>query len=230
MNPNKVLVVDDEDAAREMLCTLLKQAEYSATAAANAEQAWDLMRDFLPDLILLDWMLPGLSGAEGVRHLKKNPEFKSISIILLTARSEEEDRIKGLEAGADDYVTKPFSTRELLARIQAVLRGAGKLRKSGRVNLGGIELSIDECRVAINGTSLPLSPMEYRLLGFFMTHPDKAFTRSQLLNQVWTRSSHVDEQTVNIHVSRLRKLLKEHHCEQTIQTVRGIGYRFSERV
>lgn len=227
MSNVSVLVVEDEDAIREMLGVVLEQADFSVRAASDAHQALALMNQSEPDLILLDWMLPGLSGVEWARRLKKDEAYREIPIILLTARGEEEDRVRGFEVGADDYVTKPFSTRELIARIKAVLRRSGRLGKSGRIELGGIALDSDEHRVTIGQTLVILSPTEYRLLEFFLTHPDKVYSRNQLLDQVWGRSTYIEERTVDVHIRRLRKILAEHQREEMIQTVRGFGYRFS---
>ena len=228
MTAINVLVVEDEDAIREMLGLILEQADFSVQAAPDAQRAQSLLAERAPDLILLDWMLPGLSGVEWARRLKKDKEFGDIPIIMVTARGEEEDKIRGLDVGADDYVSKPFSPRELVARIRAVLRRSGKFGKSGRIEMGGILLFPDEHRVAIADNPVSLSPTEYRLLEFFLTHPDKVYSRSQLLDQVWGRSSFIEERTVDVHIRRLRKILSEHGREELIQTVRGFGYRFSE--
>lgn len=229
MTAINVLVVEDEDAIREMLGMVLEQAEFSVQAAPDTQRAQSLMTEHMPDLILLDWMLPGLSGVEWARRLKKDKEYGEIPIIMVTARGEEEDKIRGLDVGADDYVSKPFSPRELIARIRAVLRRSGKLGKSGRIEFGGIVLFPDEHRVIIADNPVALSPTEYRLLEFFLTHPDKVYSRSQLLDQVWGRSSFIEERTVDVHIRRLRKILSEHGREDLIQTVRGFGYRFSEQ-
>lgn len=227
MSDVNVLVVEDEDAIREMLGMVLEQADFSVRAASDAHQALAMMNQTEPDLILLDWMLPGLSGVEWARRLKKDEVYSDIPIILLTARGEEEDRVRGFEVGADDYVTKPFSTRELIARIRAVLRRSGRIGKSSRIELGGIVLDTDEHRVSIGQSQVTLSPTEYRLLEFFLTHPDKVYSRNQLLDQVWGRSTYIEERTVDVHIRRLRKILAEHNREEMIQTVRGFGYRFS---
>ncbi|CAL1239312.1 phosphate regulon transcriptional regulator PhoB [Candidatus Methylocalor cossyra] len=230
MGAVNVLVVEDEDAIREMLGMVLEQAEFTVHSAADTQQAQVLMNESFPDLILLDWMLPGLSGIEWARRLKKDKAYSDIPIIMLTARGEEEDKIRGLDFGADDYITKPFSPRELVARIRAVLRRSSKFGKSERIELGGIALYTDEHRVTIADHPVVLSPTEYRLLEFFLTHPDKVYSRSQLLDQVWGRSSFIEERTVDVHIRRLRKILAEHDREEMIQTVRGFGYRFSEQV
>lgn len=230
MTAINVLVVEDEDAIREMLGMVLEQAEFCVRTAADTQQAQSMMNEHLPDLILLDWMLPGLSGAEWARRLKKDKDSGDIPIIMVTARGEEEDKIRGLDVGADDYVTKPFSPRELVARIRAVLRRSGKFGKSGQIELGGIVLHNEEHRVTIGDNPVVLSPTEYRLLEFFLTHPDKVYSRSQLLDQVWGRGSFIEERTVDVHIRRLRKVLSEYGREEMIQTVRGFGYRFSEQI
>jgi two-component system phosphate regulon response regulator PhoB len=230
MSVINVLVVEDEDAIREMLGLVLEQAEFAVRAVADTHQAQAVLNESVPDLILLDWMLPGLSGVEWARRLKKDKQYGEIPIIMITARGEEEDKIKGLDVGADDYVTKPFSPRELIARIKAVLRRSNKYGKSGRIEIGGIVLDVDEHRVSISNNHVALSPTEYRLLEFFLTHPDKVYSRSQLLDQVWGRSSFIEERTVDVHIRRLRKILAEHDREEVIQTVRGFGYRFSEQI
>jgi two-component system phosphate regulon response regulator PhoB len=230
MTAINVLVVEDEEAIREMLAMVLEQAEFTVQAAADTRQAQALMAESMPDLILLDWMLPGVSGVEWARRLKKDKDYGEIPIIMLTARGEEEDKIRGLEFGADDYITKPFSPRELVARIKAVLRRSGKHAKSGHIELGGIALHTNEHRVTIAECPVVLSPTEYRLLEFFLTHPDKVYSRGQLLDQVWGRNSFIEERTVDVHIRRLRKILEEHGREEMIQTVRGFGYRFSEQI
>lgn len=227
MSEISVLVVEDDDAIREMLVMVLEQSDFAVRAASDAHQALALMAEGEPDLILLDWMLPGLSGVEWARRLKKDDAYSDIPVILLTARGEEEDRVRGFEVGADDYVTKPFSTRELVARIKAVLRRSGRLGKTGRIDVGGIVIDTEEHRVAIEQAAVNLSPTEYRLLEFFLTHPDKVYSRNQLLDQVWGRSTYIEERTVDVHIRRLRKILAEHQREEMIQTVRGFGYRFS---
>jgi two-component system phosphate regulon response regulator PhoB len=229
MSAVNVLVVEDEDAIREMLGLVLEQANFVVRAVADAHQAQAALSESQPDLILLDWMLPGLSGVEWARRLKKDRQYGDVPIIMITARGEEEDKIKGLEVGADDYVTKPFSPRELIARIKAVLRRSNKYGKSGRIEIGGIVLDVDEHRVSISDKHVVLSPTEYRLLEFFLTHPGKVYSRSQLLDQVWGRSSFIEERTVDVHIRRLRKILAEYDREEVIQTVRGFGYRFSEQ-
>jgi len=222
-----VLVVEDEDAIREMLVLVLEQADFSVLAATDTQQGLSLALEKKPDLILLDWMLPGLSGVDWARRLKRDEVFAEIPIILLTARGEEEDKVRGLDVGADDYITKPFSPRELIARIRAVLRRAGKFGKGGKIEQGGIVLDIEQHRVSIGDNELMVSPTEYRLLEFFLSHPGKVYSRGQLLDQVWGRGTYIEERTVDVHIRRLRKILAEHEREDLIQTVRGFGYRFS---
>lgn len=227
MSAIPVLVVEDEEAIREMLAMALEQADFAVHSAADTQQATELLSQFAPDLILLDWMLPGMSGVEWAKRLKKDKTHGDIPVILLTARGEEEDKVRGLEVGADDYVTKPFSPRELIARIRAVLRRSGRVGQTGKLQLGPIVLDTDEHRLSIAEQPVMLSPTEHRLLEFFLTHPGKVYSRTQLLDQVWGRSAYIEERTVDVHIRRLRKILGEHECEDLIQTVRGFGYRFS---
>jgi len=222
-----ILVVEDEDAIRAMLMMVLEQAGYTAIAAADAEDAQKIVHENLPDLILLDWMLPGISGAEWARRLKKEQIYRELPIILLTARGEEEDKVKGLEIGADDYITKPFSPKELVARIRAVLRRSGKMQGLAQIVLGDLVLDTEQHRLSIGERQLDVSPTEFRLMQFFMTHPDKVYNRAQLLDQVWGRSVYIEERTVDVHIRRLRKILGEYGKEDLVQTVRGFGYRFS---
>ena len=222
-----ILVVEDEDAIRAMLIMVLEQAGFSPIAAADAQEAQKALEEDLPDLILLDWMLPGISGVEWARRLKKEPMYRDIAIILLTARGEEEDKVRGLEIGADDYVTKPSSPKELVARIRAVLRRTGKLQGSTSIVLGDLTLDTEQHRLTVGDQQLEVSPTEFRLMHFFMTHPDKVYSRTQLLDQVWGRSVYIEERTIDVHIRRLRKILAEHNREELVQTVRGFGYRFS---
>lgn len=227
MSDINILAVEDDEAVREMLVMILEQAEFSVRSAPDVRQAQSMLEERMPNLILLDWMLPLVSGVEWARRLKKSNVYSEVPIILLTARGEEEDKIRGLEVGADDYVTKPFSPRELIARIKAVLRRSNAFIRTSRIELGSILLDVDEHRVSIDSRGVTLSPTEYRLLEFFMTHPDKVYSRSQLLDQVWGRSAYIEERTVDVHIRRLRKILADYGCEEMIQTVRGFGYRFS---
>lgn len=222
-----ILVVEDEDAIRDMLTMVLEQSGYETHPVADAEQAQKAIAERMPDLILLDWMLPGISGVEWARRLKKDPMYRELPIILLTARGEEEDKVRGLEIGADDYMTKPFSPKELAARIRAVLRRTGKIMDLAQITLGDLILDTEQHRLTIGDRQLEVSPTEFRLMQFFMTHPDKVYSRTQLLDQVWGRSVYIEERTVDVHIRRLRKILGEYGREDLVQTVRGFGYRFS---
>jgi two-component system, OmpR family, phosphate regulon response regulator PhoB len=206
---------------------VLEQAGFAPVAASDAEDAQKVLDENLPDLILLDWMLPGLSGVEWARRLKKDQTYRELPIILLTARGEEEDKVRGLEIGADDYMTKPFSPKELIARVRAVLRRSGKIQGSAQIELGDLVLDTEQHRLSIGDRLLDVSPTEFRLMQFFMTHPDKVYNRTQLLDQVWGRSVYIEERTVDVHIRRLRKILGEYGREDLVQTVRGFGYRFS---
>ena len=227
MSRLNILVVEDEDAIRGMLLMVLEKAGFKSIAAADAEEAQRALEENSPDLILLDWMLPGVSGIEWARRLKKEPAYRDLPIILLTARGEEEDKVRGLEIGADDYITKPFSPKELVARIRAVLRRSGKIQGMAQIVFGDIMLDTEQHRLSIGDKQLDVSPTEFRLMQFFMTHPDKVYSRTQLLDQVWGRSVYIEERTIDVHIRRLRKILGEHGREEMVQTVRGFGYRFS---
>ncbi len=222
-----VLVVEDEPAIQELIALNLRQAGHRTLRALSAEEARNLIRDSLPDLILLDWMLPGQSGIEFARKLKTDAATKAIPIIMLTARGEEEDKVQGLEAGADDYITKPFSTRELTARIKAVLRRRAPQMTEDLVEAGGVRLDPVTHRVSGNGQPLDMGPTEFRLLHFLMTHPERVHSRSQLLDQVWGSHVFVEDRTVDVHIRRLRSALEATGHDHLIQTVRGAGYRFS---
>lgn len=223
-----ILVVEDEVAIKDMLVMVLEQAGFSVVSAESAEDAQKILADsVMPDLILLDWMLPGISGIEFAKRLKKDELYKELPIILLTARGEEEDKVKGLEIGADDYVTKPFSPKELIARIKAVMRRSGKTSDSGVLTVANIALDTEQHRLMIDGKTVEVSPTEFKLMQFFMTHQNKVYSRTQLLDQVWGRSIYIEERTVDVHIRRLRKILGEYQSEHLIQTVRGFGYRFS---
>ncbi|GAB4351476.1 MAG: phosphate regulon transcriptional regulator PhoB [Methylohalobius crimeensis] len=227
MTKIRILVVEDETALRDMLQLVLEQAGFEVLPAENVQAALQAMGGQLPDLILLDWMLPGLSGVEWAKRLRRDATYSDLPIILLTARGEEEDTVAGLDSGADDYITKPFSPRELIARINAVLRRFGKGEKPGLVQIGGILLNPDEHKVEIDHQPLNLSPTEYRLLEFFLIHPDKVYSRNQLLDRVWGRETYIEERTVDVHIRRLRKILADYGRDAMIQTVRGFGYRFT---
>ncbi|MDZ7657256.1 MAG: phosphate regulon transcriptional regulator PhoB [Sulfurimicrobium sp.] len=223
-----ILVVEDEPAIQELLSFNLQQAGHHTLNAASAEQALGLLRDTLPDLILLDWMLPGVSGIEFARRLKADAYTKAIPIIMLTARGEEQDKIVGFDTGADDYITKPFSPRELMARIKAVLRRRAPQMTDDPVETGGLRLDPSSHRVTAGGKPVELGPTEFRLLHFLMTHAERVHSRSQLLDQVWGNQVFVEDRTVDVHIRRLRRALEDTGHEFLIQTVRGSGYRFSE--
>ena len=228
MTQLNLLVVEDEDAIREMLVMVLEQSDFNIIAVASAEEAQHSLADnAMPDLIVLDWMLPGISGVELAKRLKQDDSFKDLPIIMLTARGEEEDKIRGLEIGADDYVTKPFSPKELIARIKAVLRRSGKNVEDEVLMVSDISLDVGKHRITIAGKAVDVSPTEFKLMYFFMTHQDKVYSRTQLLDQVWGRSVYVEERTVDVHIRRLRKILNKYDRDELIQTVRGFGYRFS---
>jgi len=226
----KILIIEDELAIREMLGYTLMKDGYSLLEAANVDEARPLLEHDRPDLILMDWMLPGMSGVDYARRVRNAPETKDIPIIMLTARSEEADKIRGLDTGADDYVTKPFSTKELLARIRALLRRAATVENDepkGIINIDGLGLDTETFRVTADGVSVDLRPTEFRLLQFFITHPERVYSRAQLLDQIWGQSVYVEERTVDVHIRRLRKTLQPYGYDRFIQTVRSVGYRFS---
>jgi two-component system phosphate regulon response regulator PhoB len=225
--PANILVVEDEPAIQELLALNLEHAGHHVLRARDAEQAGELVRHALPDLILLDWMLPGQSGANFARVLRKDDRTRQVPIIILTARSAEQDKVAGLDAGADDYVTKPFSPRELLARIQAVLRRRAPQLTDEPIEISGLRLDPATHRVSGHGSPVDLGPTEFRLLGFLMAHPERVHSRTQLLDQVWGDHVFVEERTVDVHIRRLRKALEPSGHDRLIETVRGSGYRFA---
>lgn len=225
--PATILVVEDELAIQELIAFNLRQAGHHVVPATTAEQALHLLKEALPDLILLDWMLPGMSGIECARRLRADARTKTIPIIMLTARTEEQDKIIGLETGADDYITKPFSLRELVARIKAVLRRRAPQMTEDIVEIEGLRLDPVSHRVFGHEQPLDLGPTEFRLLHFLMTHQERVYSRAQLLDQIWGDHVFVEERTVDVHIRRLRRALEETKHDSLIQTVRGSGYRFS---
>ena len=225
----RILIVDDEPAIREMVAGALEMADFQCLEADNARTAHELIVDERPDLVLLDWMLPPVSGIELARRLKRESATAEIPVIMLTARSEEDNRIQGLEAGADDYVTKPFSTRELVARIRAVLRRTSAEAAEKTLEAEGLALDPVSHRVSADEQPVAMGPTEYRLLEFFMSHPERAYSRAQLLDQVWGGNVYVEDRTIDVHIRRLRKALQPWGYHRLIQTVRGTGYRFSTR-
>ena len=230
MSSRQILVVEDERAIREMVAFGLRRAGFDVAEAEDTREARARMADRRPDLVLIDWMLPDMSGLELTRALKKDKETREVPVIMLTARAEEQDKINGLEGGADDYITKPFSPRELLARINAVLRRTATNAPGDVVAAGGMTLDSAGHRVTVGEATVPLGPTEYRLLSFFMMHPERVYSRSQLLDRVWGGNVYVEERTVDVHIRRLRKALEGFDCDKYIQTVRGAGYRFSTRL
>lgn len=225
----KILLVEDEAPIREMLGYTLMKEGYTLCEAADVEQARPILAAGKPDLVLLDWMLPGMSGADYARRIRSNPDTRDIPIIMLTARGEEADKVRGLDIGADDYITKPFSTKELLARIRAVMRRTKNRDNKGVVSVRGLTLDPETFRVTVDEQTVDTSPTEFRLLHFFITHPERVYTRDQLLDQVWGQNVYVEERTVDVHIRRLRKTLEPYNLNQLIQTVRSVGYRFSTR-
>jgi len=224
---SQILIVDDEPAIRQMLQFTLSAEGFDCHEAGSADEAAGALAAQVPDLILLDWMLPGVSGLDYARRLKRDPRTQGIPIIMLTAKDAEADKVRGLDSGADDYVTKPFSTQELLARVRAVLRRSTPATTGETMEVAGLKLDPDTHRVTAGGAALNLSPTEFRLLHFFISHPERVFTRSQLLDQVWGDHVYIEERTVDVHIRRLRKVLAEHGFDHLIQTVRSVGYRFS---
>ncbi len=222
-----ILIVDDDPAIREMISLALTSGDYEVQQAGNTMDARQAMSRQTPDLVLLDWMLPGQSGFEFARSLRRDATHKQIPVIMLTARGQEEDKVAALEAGADDYVAKPFSISELLARIKAVLRRTRQDSGGEILEAGMLRLDQGTHRVSINNNLLELAPMEYQLLLFFMTHPERVYSREQLIDRVWGTSVWVEERTIDVHIRRLRKSLEPSGHDRLIQTVRGAGYRFS---
>jgi two-component system phosphate regulon response regulator PhoB len=222
-----ILVVEDEQPIRDLIAFGLRRAGFKVTLAENCRAARASIVDQRPALVLVDWMLPDSSGLELTRQLRSDPDTREIPVIMLTARAEESDKVAGLEGGADDYVTKPFSARELIARIQALLRRMAPAGPDGRIEIGGLVLDQTAHRVLAHGRTVNLGPTEYRLLNFLMSHPDRVYARSQLLDRVWGGDVYVDERTVDVHIRRLRKALEPGGHARFVQTVRGAGYRFS---
>lgn len=229
MSAKQILIVEDERPIREMIAFGLRRAGFEVLEAEDSRSARARLADRRPDLMLVDWMLPDMSGLELTRALKRDRETRDVPVIMLTARAEEADKIAGLEGGADDYVTKPFSPQELLARVNAVLRRASPGGAEERLEIEGLALDGASHRVSAGERTVSLGPTEYRLLHFFMTHPERVYTRAQLLDRVWGGNVYVEERTVDVHIRRLRKALAEAGHDRLVQTVRGSGYRFSAR-
>ena len=228
VSSKRILLVEDEPFIRETVSFALGEEGYFIDEAENGSAAEMQIANHLPSLILLDWMLPDTSGLELLRKWKRGDVIQQIPVIMLTARVEERDKVAGLDSGADDYITKPFSVKELSARIRAVLRRVASSVEN-EVSIGALLLDLDARRIYVDGQSVNMGSTEFRLLEFFMTHPERAYTRSQLLDYVWGRNVYVEERTVDVHIVRLRKLLNPTGCDRMIQTVRGYGYRFSAK-
>lgn len=226
MRKHRILIVEDEQAIRDMVVFALNNDGYDLSEAENGYHANISINHQKPDLILMDWMLPDVSGVELVRRLKRDEVTRDIPIIMLTAKTQEHDKVQGLDAGADDYITKPFSVKELSARIRAMLRRIDNNHQDNKILYGDLTLDLDAHQLLINQQLVQIGPTEFRLLEFFMTHLDKVYSRAQLLDFVWGRSKYVEERTVDVHILRLRKLLKPYGCDTMVQTVRGYGYRF----
>lgn len=225
----RILVVEDEAPIREMVCFVLEQNGYQPIEADDYDAAIARLVEPFPDLVLLDWMIPGGSGIQVIKHMKRDSQLREIPVMMLTARGEEEDRVKGLETGADDYLTKPFSLKELVARVKAILRRISPMAADDLIAMNGLTLDPASHRVTSNENPLEMGPTEFKLLHFFMTHPERVYSREQLLNYVWGENVYVEDRTVDVHIRRLRKALEADGHDKMIQTVRGTGYRFSVR-
>ncbi|MBN4078630.1 phosphate regulon transcriptional regulator PhoB [Gammaproteobacteria bacterium AH-315-C21] len=222
----RILLVEDESAIADMVCFHLRKAGYHCDTAVDTAAGDELLKKSLPDLILLDWMLPDESGYQYAKRLRQDRYSKEVPIIMLTARTDERDKINALESAADDYITKPFSPKELMARIKALLRRASPHRSVESIEFNGLVLDPQAHRLIYNDKNLKVRPTEFRLLHFLLTHTDRAFSREQLLNQVWGRDAYVEERTVDVHIRRVRKILQPIGLDKLIETVHGVGYRF----
>jgi two-component system phosphate regulon response regulator PhoB len=230
MPKHTVLIVDDEAAIRDMLCIALEAADFNTLSAENAQQAHATIIDRQPDLVLLDWMMPGTTGLELLRRLKRDDLTARIPVIMLTAKAEEDSKIAGLDAGADDFVPKPFSPRELISRVKAVLRRVGREELQEPISIGQLVFDPVGHRVSIADETINLGPTEFRLLQFFLTHQERVYSRDQILDYVWGGNVYLDERTVDVHIRRLRKAISVAGHENYVQTVRGAGYRFSTQL
>jgi two-component system phosphate regulon response regulator PhoB len=226
----RILVVEDEAPIREMLCFVLDQKGYETIEAEDYADGLAKVREPYPELIVLDWMMPGGSGIQFIKQLKQDEVTRQIPVVMLTARGEEEDKVRGLEAGADDYITKPFSPKELTARLHAVMRRVSPTSVDEVIEVQGLKLDPVSHRVSAEDKALDMGPTEFKLLHFFMTHPERVYSREQLLNNVWGTNVYVEDRTVDVHIRRLRKAIEETGHDRLIQTVRGAGYRFSTRL
>lgn len=227
MLTNTVLVVEDDPDIRELLRFTLERAGLKVVEAESGEDALTVLDGPQPSVAIIDWMLPGINGVELTQRLRKDPLASAMPLIMLTARGEEADKLKSFDSGIDDYLTKPFSPKELVARVKALIRRTG-LPEDGHIIVQGLDLDINAHRLTINGDPIPIGPTEFSLLELLMSNPNRAFGRAQLLDRVWGRSVYVEERTVDVHILRLRKALSKFDLDRLVQTVRGIGYRFSE--
>ena len=227
MLTNTVLVVEDDPDIRELLKFTLERAGLKVMEAESGEDALTVLDGPQPNVAIIDWMLPGINGVELTQRLRKDPLTSAIPLIMLTARGEEADKLKSFDSGIDDYLTKPFSPKELVARVKALIRRSG-LPEDGHIIVQGLDLDINAHRLTINGDPIPIGPTEFRLLELLMSNPNRAFGRAQLLDRVWGRNVYIEERTVDVHILRLRKALSKFDLDRLVQTVRGIGYRFSE--
>jgi two-component system, OmpR family, phosphate regulon response regulator PhoB len=225
----RIFVVEDEEPLVMLLRYNFEAEGYSVDSSARGDEADARLKESIPDLVVLDWMLPGISGIELCRRLRARVETRQLPIIMLTARGEESEKVRGFATGADDYVVKPFSVPELLARVRALLRRSNPERVASVLSIGDIELDREKKRVVRNGRPIELGPTEYRLLEFFMERPGRVFSREQLLNGVWGADVYIDERTVDVHVGRLRKAVNKGHMIDPIRTVRGAGYSLDDR-
>ncbi|ODP96877.1 MULTISPECIES: phosphate regulon transcriptional regulator PhoB [Salinivibrio] len=225
----RILVVEDEAPIREMLCFVLEQKGYQTVEAEDYDSALAQICEPYPEMILMDWMLPGGSGINLIKHLKRDELTRQIPVVMLTARGEEEDKVRGLEVGADDYITKPFSPKELMARLKAVMRRVSPTTLDDVIDVQGLKLDPVSHRVTANDEPLDMGPTEFKMLHFFMTHQERVYSREQLLNNVWGTNVYVEDRTVDVHIRRLRKALEAGGHDKLVQTVRGAGYRFSTR-
>lgn len=230
MSEKRILVVDDEAPIRDMLAMALEAVGYQVLHAGSAQEAHGVIVDDCPDLVLLDWMMPGTSGIELLRRLKHSELTRNLPVVMLTAKTEEDNTIAGLDAGADDYISKPFSPRELVSRVKAVLRRSGREDPVDPIEVDGLLFDPVGHRVSINGKPINLGPTEYRMLQFFLTHQERVYTRNQILDYVWGGNVYIDERTVDVHIRRLRKAIAIGGHDRYVQTVRGAGYRFSVQV
>lgn len=226
----KILVVEDEAPIREVLCFILGEKGHYVVEAENYDAAVSQLSEPYPDLVLLDWILPGGSGIDFIKYMRREELTRNIPIVMLTARGEEEDKVRGLESGADDYITKPFSPKELVARLGAVIRRVAPTATKDSIDVQGLELNPVSHRVTANDRALDMGPTEFKLLHFFMTHQERVYSREQLLNNVWGTNVYVEDRTVDVHIRRLRKALEDAGHDRLVQTVRGAGYRFSTKL